>query len=404
MRDRAEKQKAEDEKEKLVMRQSGVGSGDPVDSEKPQSKALNPFKEPFKGALFRKWVQLIHPDASWRRDQPNAYPQWIPQAGDHIFYSRLLHAQFVKGHYKSLATNQILLPQFKHSAASEAQQGVKECCPTVDEGNEVSTERDSLLSDWIVGTVSWVRAEFPRPRKALPKPCGDEEICFEDDTPVLALKVRFPSVEPGDKPKVIYWRPCAFACRREDSETCFSENCKSCSVPLCTSFLRPAWANQFGLQVTTDVDVASSELLAQPLGLEQAEAEAIERCLCLLKRRCMNKLMPDFVGPNLTAEIINQGYAPQAAKIGRKTLPFYFDLFQAEADTSASIKKMTSGDAANIPLLKRVGFLPPWLPDRPGKKKATSTPLHDSISAWPRLCLELILLRLKNGYYRQKGM
>lgn len=88
-------------------------------------------------------------------------------------------------------------------------------------------------------------------------------------------------------------------------------------------------------------------------------------------------------------------------KVGQKTLPSFHDFLTSKTMSTRGSHKQEPD--ASLPELAEVNFLPPWLPEAlRGTKSDGATPLQDSLSPWPKLCLELILIRLKNGFYRSK--
>ena len=414
VKERAEKIKAENEKRDFVMMncnasallESDETTTVPTSGTKlSKDNIFDPFKTPFKDHLFTDWVQLTNPDSSWRQDKKMSEPvlSWVPQVGDAVLYSRSLHASFVKGHYGSLNVSQCILPQFhRDDRAKEDEPGSSDLKHIKSQGMVTDEQLSEVLeSGWILGTILWSKTDFPRPRTLTNPSGGDENGFFETEAPVLTLGLRFPGYELTleKKPVIIHWRPCKFSSGIESPE---SECCGSCDVPIKTSFLRPAWLNGH----------REGNVTQPPSGLLKEDSSAIERCFNLLKRRCLNNVPADHMDANLTNKKVKGGYIPQMVKVGSKSLPEYHEILKVDYESPKNSKTISTRGIrrepdAEMSQLARFNFLPPWLPESSlangSEQETQAVLLHDTLSPCPRLCLELVLVRLKNGYYRQKA-
>ena len=347
-----------------------VGDVSP-DNNADDSEPVHPFQEPWKGLLFRDWIQ------SWQPKQRGSISTpWVPQAGDEVYYSRELHDKFLKGHMDSLSDHQ--------------------CLPldeTIWDKHPAAPKSPAEANKWVVATIISLRAEFPRVRKP------SEEGAFVTEAPILALRLQF---SEGDT-SVIHWRPCLFLSDMSDEVDRDTECCKACSLRISKSFLRPSW------EIDLDKQQGDS---GTPQGLSRDELDLIERNLNFLKRRCLQQILPDKFDANLSIEQVKNGYFPSAFTVSRSTLPQFDELLkpgeteEIEAPSRLSKKKGDGPpeiDTAAVDSLAAVGFVPPWMPqfiEAASSKKVPTTPLHESISPWPNLCLELVLLRIRSGYYR----
>lgn len=316
-----DKIKREEEKRRFL---AAVVSSDPAmtrasEGRRAQNNAVDPFREPFKAPLYRDWLQLCIPDIPWKtgskKHQENDNPQWVPQAGDSVLYSRELHMKFVEGHYDSLAINQCFIPQpgsgeepktgnnnsddaWKDGGKANPSNGVGIAELHVKEETlQHSDSTSGSLDAWEIGNVVSIRAEFPRPPKSGSKSSDDNDGAFMTDSPVLAVAIQFPAVA-SSKPSVIYWRPCSFSCDVQRSGS-GNENCMACGVPLATSFLRPSWINQYGENHPERANQYVPQRTS-PEGIPTQEIQEIEVGLSLLKRRCMNRIPTDYCDPDLT--------------------------------------------------------------------------------------------------------
>ena len=357
-------------------------------SETQKIKNVDPFKEPWKAPLFRDWIQLSSAGLPCQQDTKQARSNflWVPQVGDDILYSQSLHAKFLEGHLDSLCANQCIPLGTIVAGGDQASPTPSQAMPNEDE-------------TWLEGSILGVRAEFPRIRKA------SEKGTFVTDAPVLALRVQLSDTGAGDQQKasVVYWRPCMFACDFAEDSDPAAMCCKTCGISTSTSFLRPTWADHYGVPENG---------FEAPQGLSQDENERLKKNLSFLKRRCLQQVVPDKFDANLTTEQIKTGYVPPLVRVGHSALPG-FDALLTVTDTEASTSVSTRGvkkpevDAVALKALSGAGFLPPWLPrfyeDIIAKKskKTSGAPLHETVSPWPNLCLELVLMRISNGYYRQ---
>lgn len=361
--------------------------GNVFDSQK--LKSVNPLKDPWKGPLYRDWIQLTKPEQSWQHGQQkgeNNFTQWVPQAGDSVLYSRHLHSKFVEGHLTSLSANQAFV--FDTGATNEEDA----------EGAEVDNNGPND-NDWVAATIVNVRSEFPRAHRS------SEEGTFDTDSPLLALRIQSSSSLHGSqKASVVYWRPCMFSCDTTDEMDPKTACCKTCGLALSTSFLRPSWGDHYGTELTL---IGGNSDLDNSQGFIPSVLEGTERNLNFLKRRCLLQTVPDKMDANLTTEQIKSGYIPDHIKVDDKRLPQFDSLLQPkfEAPTKPTGKKGARSpkvDAKALNSLAAVGFLPPWLAlgQDHTNTKATHLAQHEAISPWPNLCLELVMMRIKNGYYR----
>jgi hypothetical protein len=385
VRELTDKLKEEDAKKQFLA--AFVGEGDESPENAEDFLSVDPFREPWKGPLFRDWIQLIG-----EKHRGSTCPQWVPQAGDAVLYSRDMHTKYLEGHLDSLAANQCIALDDTIWNGLEA---------AVSEDVRVGSSFDK--SKWVAATIISVKVEFPRVRSS------SKQGTFDTDAPLLALRLQFSAAKTGEEQQTsfIYWRPCMFPNDISDEMNTETERCKTCGVQITTSFLRPSLGDHLGNQLQGQ-GVESS--VGQSFACK--EMVQIERNLNFLKRRCLLHVVPDKFDANLSTDQIRNGYFPAHVKVGLSALPQFDELLKAaEAETEAPSRlankkkdSLSEIDTSALNTLAAVGFLPPWLPqvieDTASKKKVSATMLHDSLSPCPNLCLELVLLRIKNGYYR----
>lgn len=304
------------------------------------SPALTTLKKPYPDVLHLEWLQQ------------QELTSWVPQAGDRILYSRAKHSVFLQAHYKSLEPCQCIMP----------------------------AQLDSESVEDVLATVAWTRAVFPKP----PSRKGSEDAnTFATSSTLLALGLAGGLDSTGIA--VVYWRPCLLPLDvNESGGIC----CAACGLAPETSFIKPA----------TISNADGSNLLVKLLASE--EAESIAKCFGILKRKCIRGEVPSSLDPELTKSNVKKGYSVVNARLGAKSLPSFEDQLMEQTSKPATkfgtrgVSISRESDAV-MPTLVEAGFLPLPL-------NGTSDQRYDAVSPWPKLSLELVLLRLKKGYYRHK--
>jgi hypothetical protein len=407
IREQRDKIVAENEKKKFLASVVAPEAtlDDEKDTQKAPSKSVDPFRFPFKGQLYRDWLQSPSPDVACRQDrQPRqaCLPQWIPQTGDSVLYSRELHVKFVECHYDSLETNQLLVPQINPNNGGP-RSDICTSGTSPEEVREAKPQMNELLSGWVTASIVNMRAEFPRTRKAPSRPDAGPEGRFATDAPILAIRLQIASDGLRECPGVVvYWRPCTFLGQDHAGGEQVTGCCPSCGIRFATSFLCPTWADQFGRRLDLEGPDFMPVSVGNPPRIRDDEADAIVRSLDLLKRRCMEQVLPDHLDPNLTTDRVKDGYLPRVVKVGNRPVPTFdlnarFGLHPEDVLSKVSREEISALLAAN--------FLPPWLvlEDGTGSKGGAVGSLEASVSPWPKMSLELVVLRLKNDVYRHKA-
>lgn len=439
-RERSSRTKAVEERRRFVMRNCDAsalqeGTSDKKNTGKQKKGPAIPdgLNTPFKGPICRAWLQTLNKDGSWQpKSNSNEAPKlvssgWIPQSGDTILYSRSLHSDFIKGHFHSLSKEQCMLPRFQ---ASETATNVKsvDCTDTEkistsdsadggslkpaadDKATEespkpdpVTTSRDIISEEvqknWLVGTVVGVRSSFPR----VPNVKEGEE-SFKTAAPIVVIGLRFQYSWSRGEAHAISWRPCS-------SSEGNNEECRSCGLSE-LSFLQPAWIHKEEndtLPILTP-DIGSPLQAIVPCGLDEDVLSSIGRCFDMLKRRCLGGVSPDYVNPSFCMEHALRGHAPGAARMGARSLPSFEDFLLPPPDDSKKTMN-TRGIRKNyddevIEKLSNIHFLPPWslqVLEAPEGPQTHETFHHEAMMPFPTLCLELIRLRIINGFYRRSS-
>jgi hypothetical protein len=399
VREQSNRIKTEQERRRFVLRNcdSPAWKEDDTKTRGKGRTVPDRINAPYEGQLYRKWLQRIQPDGSWHFPKDTASTDkvldWVPQSGDIVHYSRYLHAQFVKGHIDSLAEEQCMVPRFS---------GAPDDSSTDDNGDsEVADGRDEssekLLSHWVVATVVGVRSSFPR--------TPEKKDSFDSPCPILVIGLRFPYSWAKGKVHYVCWRPCNFESEVE------TYTCGSCALGN-SSFLRPAWLDQDGypgLAILEGFDATAIDGKTKPLGIADSYSTGIAKCIDVLKRRCLNDVDPDHVDPKLCIENAERGELSTTKTSGSRSLPVFKDFLIHASNESPEKKKQTRDvpkakavkDKKSLELLSSINFLPPWSMHSIDVRKNDATAQHQTEMPLPCLCLELVSLRLKNGYYRQ---
>ena len=370
--------KADEERRQLLLRfltsaedggkePSGEGAKDPV--------AVCRIKKPYNQQIYGEWLQTFEPTPETENSL------WIPQAGDKVVYSRKVHAEFIKKHFESLENLQCVVPTLDGHPDPDLESGSVDGSSASETGllgHQSIIDRNQ--SGWEIATVRWTRACFP---KLISKKSHDNEETFETNSTILALGLEFQSDEVQGI-TTVYWRPSLFPFDGT-SEDEIEQN----------SYLKASPDDMNDCETSND-DKASS--------LSQEQSRALCRCLNLLKRRCIRGADPGALDTKLTKASINAGYIPSSPALGLKSLPFFAGLLERkEASSNHGTRKKGVREHPEIDAgLLRFGFVPFWLESAESESKEKVVPFHETISPWPSLSLELITLRLENGFYRHR--
>jgi hypothetical protein len=327
---------------------------------------------PHKEKLCRQWFQRFAPDGG-REGNKNAARHWLPQCGDNIVYSRSRHKVFITGHVESLAAIQCQLPGFQ----------------AVGEESNMSTEDlDALtMSTWLKGTVMSVRTSFPLSQG------GKSKGSFSKISPILAIELQLNYSWCPDT-IIVFWRPCVLL-----SEA--ANECPTCSLSH-DSFLQPDWATLENMEVLRTGESPGDV----PGVLTQDATASMTRCFDLLMRRSLVGIHPGLVN---VQEALAMAERNVAIHPGSRSLPSFEDflipseLGKKQAHTRG-VKRPE--DHATILRLAESGFMPIWSQEwiqdqiKLENRKDKVVPKHETLMPFPSLCLELIRLRISNGFYR----
>ena len=350
-------QKADEDRRRQVMQLCGTGA----DASSKVSISVCRVRKPFKQAVYSDWLQEFQ-----HKDSSQCSFHWIPQAGDDLEYSRSRHSAFVKAHHAGLELDQCeVLPMPGNSdEAADLDNGI--------------TKQDD--NDWIMSRVAWTKAVFPR---LLSKKEADAP-AFSTNSTLLAIGIT-PSGEETENPPlhVVFWRPCMF--NFEKNSKC-GGHCEVCKLALEESFLRKASSG-------------GSETTADPCELSEEKSKAIEVCFSLLKKRILNGVPPAHMDEGLSRSNIKQGFEVASTRHGLKSLPSFENIFKAPVLDQHGTRKVERFKAPPSEL-PECGYLVHWMAENQKSKKDSVPKQHESVSPWPKLCLELIRLRLLSGFYR----
>jgi hypothetical protein len=373
-RELKEARKADEERRRLVFHS---GSRVVDDGSKTRLAALDTFRNPFGDPLDRTWLDQLDPMSTKEYGL-----DWIPQAGDSILYSRDLHSLFVKHHYQSFDPEQCYVPPLGTDCSNL----------------EIEEEKSQSKVCWIPGKIVWTRTTFPRSSS---KRSGDTNT-FSTMSLVLAVGIR---LQESEDVHVIYWRPCLFP-----RDVGGDSRCRSCGLSYNTSFL------QVGQNFTNETALHKNDLGSfVPKSLTDDEIHSIERCFLLLKQRCSRDIAPAFIDPQLNKENVKTGFRLAVTKITKNSTPSYIHLFKDKSeDHERKNRKYTRGvkisslknlveENISTPALVKSGFLPPWVSSEAGFVDQSQLHRFETALPSPKLCLELVLIRLQNGYYRHKA-
>lgn len=319
--------------------------------------------------LSRSWMNVIEADKSWGSNKKSH--QWLPQFGDKVIYNRVLHAQFVQGHSRSLKINQRSLPPVlppKRRKKNESKQEVD------------SASDESEKYQYFLGTVQWVRSVMPNDEEPLP----NEKVL---DSPIIAIGISFHYKWLQDMTHVIYWRPCGATFGLDESR-----HCEECGLSYDQSFLCPAWSGP--LDKILPPYPLSHGRYERPIGIPRARIERVNNCLNVLKERIVNRQELGTFEPNMSLLQIDSLEVMDVPSKFRHIFRDESDEVDTPKDNASAITIETS-DASKT--LSELFFQMPW---EQRSDSNSAVPFHESIMANAHLCLAVILKRLVAGYYR----
>jgi hypothetical protein len=321
--------------------------------------------------LSRNWMNSIEPDDSWSSNKNS--PQWLPQVGDRVIYNRVLHAQFVKGHSRSLKINQRSLPPVLPPKRRKKNESKEE----IDTVND-----DSEKYQYFLGTVQWIRAVMPNNET----PLSDE---FLLESPILAVGISFHYKWLQDMTHVIYWRPCDVSIGSVKSQSC-----EECNLSNDQSFLCPAWSGP--LDKILPPYPMSYGRFEFPSGISPARIERVHNCFNVIKERIINQQELCAFQPNMSLLQID---SLEVMDIPIKYRYIFKDA-STEVDTSKSNFSESHVDTPDaLKTLSEVFFQMPW-EQKPCSFHDGTLPFHESIMVNTHVCLAVIVQRLLAGYYR----
>jgi PHD-finger len=234
----------------------------------------------------------------------------------------------------------------------------------------------------------------------------------------------------GQKLHTVHWRPC-FTADMTSKPFIEDWSCQSCGAATNYNFLFPAWLHQSSRLITftprsillTGLAAADSKcFLEKPKGISCERIDSILSCFDVLKRRCIAAIPPDLIPENLSIESTKKSWNLQS-KTRSVSIPLLEHIFseyilegmdRVSDRAAVQIKKSENIEEQlnAVSLLTEIHYLPPFskasiasklIPSLMTSKKPSgfTIPFEESMCPSPRLCLEFIRQRLKNGYYRQ---
>jgi hypothetical protein len=351
------------------------------DEQKSNSESKHKEKKSQEISINTKWLLQHHPDKSWDQSSNRAdMASWTPQVGDRVYYSSKLHHTFLSVH--NLGQD--------HSVAAS------------NEANHDSSEADTTsLNDWTLALITRAQPVFAPPTQSEDNSPYDGVVQnnkFHETSTVLRIIM---SVDPlgsnsnssGDGgsasasagasllPKSLLWRPCFIPSTKSKSEgrTC------DCGFPA-TLFLKPAWFPK-------DNMYSAVHGVHAPSGLDGTTVmQKIYPLLQHLRFRCQEGVQPDMVDTNITSHVLGvagqQQHPPPPSTSTRKVVASTSSAAYGGGGVKSGVSSSSTGLDQPKPLHAYFS-----LPSRKGKAFA--------FSPAPTLCLDLVMLRIQHGFYRQ---
>ena len=283
---------------------------------------------------------------------------WLPQAGDSFFYNENLHANFVSYHLKSLTESQRVLPSIPLSCHGE----------------------------------KWIRGHIVKVRFLPPNLLEVPPYSFEQCLPIAQLHVLFDC--EVSNPQYIYWRPCRLPIQQKKNEMnrisnqeiknemntmspTQTEECNKkigcnlyekagetgkclCGLHFKLSFIHPCWVDQSCLVTNAEEEKIDPDL-----------ERRILNCFEILRLRCINDVSPNYINADEVIKNIEcRPYQHQKEPAMNPDPSSYF----AHTEHRSKLLYMC--------------FHP--LEDKKGHMIS------------PKICFNIIINRVRNGYYRDK--
>ena len=187
-------------------------------------------------------------------------------------------------------------------------------------------------------------------------------------------------------------------------------------VTVCCSLIPALQKHLATLIIKHNLDCASSAAVVAtgsemtcPLDLDSCNS--ILRCFDVLKRRCLNGVDPDSYDDRYRLDSIMRGDIPTSqGSIGIRSLPTFEELLTSTENSPMDENAMTTRgvrkgeeDSATIRLADNL-YLPPWVIDakQDNRKLGQPSDCYTEVS-FSTLCLELIRIRLKTGFYQHRA-
>ena len=368
----------------------------------------------YNGSLSYSWIHSTERDSSVEYPNENFDQKgdsiarnrnWVPQCGDRIMYNRQLHAQFIHGHFKCLSSHHRILPPVLPSRRHKKKNGT------------VKDSEEDKADYWMLGTVVWVRAVFPREF-----PDGFSET-FDELSPILAVGIQFHYNWLSNKIHKLYWRPCSLSNKNElrvvvrGGEAIPLEQlgkkylkketqCKHCSLSSSHSFICPAWKGPIEkLLPPYPLKLAN---VRTPIRIPSQYLQKLHERFKVIKGRCVNYVPIDSCTPQPIPSNLEQMDVP-------KRFRYIFCDSDDEGEKGAVERADFRAEAAE---LKYVSYQSPWIADTAKAKKrgpprrmknvlyeekSEEKSFHETIMPAPELSLALIEERIQKCYYRSMG-
>lgn len=397
----------------------------------------------FKHYLCRDWIESSEPDCSWpivfssdkkSLDQKQSHAarsgdyfrDWIPQCGDFIYYDFNMHLKFIAGHFHSLEQNQRIVP---HDIIKMTEPKKKIKKPLTKPSNDSSLKTGNGL---MIGQIKKKRIVFPA------SPTAMSPGSFTQLSPVLALDISFLNRRSTNKVYTIYWRPCCLKkdsvevnsignenmtisvrsnCENEisltkesnclDSVSQKKSLCLCCKLPLNQSFIFPAWKVPDSI-VHAGTKPTNSGPTYLPTGIRKSDLITVIKCLDIMKQMSQDGLVPDG----------HDRCVNQLKKTGSTSAKLNSDIF-SDSNRRVTSSAIGNNQTESLQNVSKFHYNPPWesivhtspMEDKRSTRNRgtliTKAISKDTLSEYemmlpsPKLSLDLVYKRLRNGYYRQ---
>mmetsp|Transcript_36975 Transcript_36975/g.89753 ORF Transcript_36975/g.89753 Transcript_36975/m.89753 type:complete len:2489 (+) Transcript_36975:912-8378(+) len=327
---------------------------------------------PFSAAIDKEWLGRIAPDGTADPASKNIkinlikneinisdhLQSWVPQCGDTVLYSRSRHLTFVTTNADSLSPPQQTVQKIGVNSDEDDNQATERECDDGDDDASNEERNSALASNQVDGEPkdpsdaptqeeiesSWLEAMVVAVRPTFPKKT-DKPTSFVTTKPILVIELNLRYSWSKQDTILVSWRP--------------SEE----------SFILPTWlAGNTEPRIPADTPLSGVES-----NLPSSSLELMGQCFNFLKSRVMEGIAPELINPDEVLSNAVRGIVsgPPSNKLPSFEDILVCKSVDSKKATTGLSKKLHVGGLAKERLAS-LNYLPLWM--KPEKKLAGKKP------------------------------